>query len=82
MRVLYCHKVKDTRRQDCLASVDFEINPHIRLYGLRLLKKPDGAFYIYAPQANGSRRLATFSPELSARLTALAVESYEAANER
>ncbi len=76
MRVLYCHKVKDPRRQKCLAAIDFELNEHIRIYGLRLLRKPDGALCIHAPQASGSRRVATFSPAMSARLTELAVAAY------
>ncbi|MGO8282197.1 hypothetical protein ACC795_12350 [Rhizobium ruizarguesonis] len=79
MRVLYCHKVRDANEHECLASVDFELNEHIRLYGLRLLRKPDGNMFLYAPQA-GHRRTATFSAPMAKRLTALAVEAYEAAS--
>lgn len=79
MRVMYCHVVKDPRRKECVASVDVELNEHLKIYGLRLLRKPDGNHFIYAPQAAGSRRVATFSEALSKRLTALAVEAYEAA---
>lgn len=78
VRVLYCHKVRDTRQAECLASVDFELNEHIRLYGLRLLRKPDGKFFLYAPQS-GQRRTATFSEVMAKRLTDLAVAAYEAA---
>ena len=78
MRVLYCHKVRDPRQAECLASVDFELNEHIRLYGLRLLRKADGAYFLYAPQA-GQRRTATFSAAMAKRLTDLAVAAYEAA---
>ncbi|MBM7045232.1 hypothetical protein [Rhizobium lusitanum] len=81
MRVLYCHKLKEAKQRDCVAFVDFELNDHIRLYALRLVRQPDGSFYLYAPQA-GTRRTATFSPSLAGRLTELAVAAYEAANDR
>jgi len=77
MRVLYLHPVADAGAQ-CLAFVDIELNEHVRLYGLRLLRKPDGAHYLFAPQA-GHRRTATFSKPMAERLTSLAVEAYEKA---
>ncbi|OCJ03754.1 hypothetical protein A6U87_17625 [Rhizobium sp. AC44/96] len=79
MKVLYCHKVRNPRSTECIASVDFELNEHVRIYGLRLMKKSDGRHFIFAPQAAGSRRVATFSEALSARLTELAVEAFKAA---
>lgn len=79
LKVLYCHRVRNPRSTECIASVDFELNDHVRIYGLRLMKKADGRHFIFAPQAAGSRRVATFSDALSARLTALALEAYEAA---
>lgn len=81
MRVLYCHPTGETGRKDCVAFVDVELNEHVRLYGLRLIRQPDGAFYIFAPQA-GPRRTATFSKPLADRLTSLAVEAFEVANDR
>jgi len=79
MKVLYCHKVRNPRGGECIASVDFELNEHIRIYGLRLMKKADGKHLIYAPQASGSRRVATFSQQMTERMTALALEAYEVA---
>ena len=78
MQVLYVHPVKKDDGDQCLAFVDVELNEHVRLYGLRLLRKPDGAHYLFAPQA-GHRRTATFSRPMAERLTALALEAYEAA---
>lgn len=80
MRILHCHRVRDPKETECLAAVDVELNEHIRLYGLRLLRKADGNLFIYAPQA-GYRRTATFSAPMAKRLTAMAVEAYEAAND-
>ena len=60
-----------------MAFVDIELNKHIRLYALRLVRQPDGGFRLYAPQA-GQRRTATFSTPMAERLTALAVEALEA----
>ncbi len=79
MRILYCHRLDEARDgQRCIATVDVELNDHIRLYGFRLLRQPDGKHFLYAPQA-GQRRTATFSKPMSERLTALALEAYEVA---
>lgn len=81
MRVMYCHPTKESSHRDCVAFVDVEVNEHLRLYSLRLVRQSDGTYFLYAPQA-GQRRTATFSQPMAQRLTALAVASYEAANER
>jgi hypothetical protein len=70
MRVLQCHKVKDAKLRDCVASIDFELNEHIRIYALRLIRQPDGSFYIYAPTA-GTRRTATAEREPARRMMPL-----------
>ncbi len=77
MKILYCHPLSNAKARDAVAFVDVELNEHIRLYALRLVRHPDGNHSLYAPQA-GTRRTATFSQPLAARLTALAVEAYEA----
>jgi len=81
MRIMYCHPTKESGRRDCVAFVDVEVNEHLRLYSLRLVRQSDGNYFLYAPQA-GQRRTATFSKPLAERLTALAVEAYGAENER
>jgi len=78
MRILYCHPLKENAARDCVAFVDVELNEDVRMYGLRLVRQPDGAHLIYSPQC-GTRRAATFSAPMAKRLTALAVEAYEAA---
>ncbi len=78
MKVLYCRKLETTKERDAVAFVDVELNEHIRLYGLRLVRQPDGEHRLYAPQA-GQRRVATFSEPMSVRLTAMAVEALGAA---
>lgn len=77
MRVLYCHPVHDDRGgHTCLCTIDIELNPDVRMYGLRLLRMRDGKHILYAPQS-GQRRVATFSPALAERLTALALEAWK-----
>lgn len=77
MRILYCHPVNDSRgAHTCLCTVDVELNPEVRLYGLRLLRMRDGKHLVFAPQS-GTRRCATFSPAMAERLTALALEAWE-----
>lgn len=79
MRVLYCRRPDSRRANDrCIATVDVELNDHVRLYGLRLLRMPDGKHFLFAPQS-GQRRTATFSKPMSERITALALEAYEVA---
>ena len=78
MRVLYCHPLTKSKARDAIAVVDVELNEHVRLYALRLVRHPDGNHSLYAPQA-GTRRTATFSQPMAARLTSLAVEAYQAA---
>lgn len=74
MKILYCHPTRETGKRDCVAFVDVELNEHIRLYGLRLVRQPDGNHMLYAPQA-GQRRSATFSTTLAKRMTDLAMEA-------
>lgn len=78
MKVMYAHPTGETGPRDCVAFVDVQFNDDVRLYGLRLIRQPDGRHMIYAPQA-GTRRTATFSRPMAEQLTALAVEAYEAA---
>jgi len=79
MKILYCHPTGERGAKDCVAFVDVELNEHIRLYGLRLVRQPDGAHFLFAPQS-GPRRTATFSKPLAERLTVLALEALEAAH--
>lgn len=77
MRIMYMNPVfEDRGRNQCVATIDIELTEQIRLYGLRLLRMEDGQFRIFAPQA-GKRRTATFSPDLAARITELALQRWE-----
>lgn len=60
-----------------LALFDLELSSDTRLYGLRLMEAPDGRRIVYAPNANGGRRLATFSPELAAEISKAANAKFE-----
>jgi hypothetical protein len=83
MRVLYAHPIvePETKATRCLGTIDLELSPDVRLYGLRLLHMPDGKKILFAPHA-GHRRTATFSPELGKTLTAMAIEALgDAAND-
>ncbi len=77
MRVLYCHPIRAPGNKACVAFVDVELNEHVKLNRLRLIRQPDGAYYIFAPQV-GQTKSATFSRPLAERLTALAVEALSA----
>ncbi|MDR9782292.1 hypothetical protein [Rhizobium redzepovicii] len=78
MKILYTHPTRETGQRDCVAFVDVQLNDDVRLYGLRLVRQPDGNHMIYAPQC-GQRRAATFSTPMAKQLTELAMEALEAA---
>lgn len=52
-----------------LATFDLQLTDEIRMHGLRLMEAPGGRRLVYAPNGNGGRRLATFSPALAATIT-------------
>lgn len=52
-----------------VAVFDLQLNDDIAMYGLRLMEAPGGRRLVYAPNGNGGRRLATFSPALAATIT-------------
>lgn len=56
-----------------VAIFDLELSPDVRLLGLRLLEAADGRRVIYAANANGGRRTATFSPTMAQAITAAAI---------
>ncbi|KQR77596.1 hypothetical protein [Rhizobium sp. Leaf341] len=65
-----------------VAIFDLEVSDDLRMFGLRLMEAPDGRFLIYAPSANGGRRLATFSPALSCQIADLAATELKGARDR
>jgi hypothetical protein len=65
-----------------VATFDVELSADIRMFGLRLMEAPDGRLLVYAPSANGGRRLATFSPALSDQIADLAATELERAHHR
>jgi len=78
MKVLYCRRIADPGKKNCIAFFDVELNDDVRLCGIRVFRKADGTHYVAAPQA-GPRRTATFSAAMGARLTELAVDALGAA---
>ncbi|WP_457578942.1 hypothetical protein [Ensifer adhaerens] len=60
-----------------IATFDLALSEDVRVYGLRLMRGPDGRYLTYAPNGNGGRRLATFSPTLATAITQTAVHSFE-----
>ena len=78
MRVLYAHPTGETGTRACVAFVDIELSEDIRLYGLRLVRQPDGRHLLYAPTC-GRRLAATFSKPMAQRLTAMALDALGAA---
>ncbi len=78
MQILYVRPVNEPASEGtrCLATIDLEFSPELRLYGLRLLRMADGDHRLYAPQS-GQRRVATFSKEMASRLTDMALRAVE-----
>lgn len=60
-----------------VATFDLELSDDIKMYALRLMRAGDGRHLTYAPNGNGGRRLATFSPALAAQITKAAVNQLE-----
>jgi len=60
-----------------VASFDLELSSEVRIYGLRLMQAPGGRHVTYAPNGNGGRRLATFSPALATAITEAAINELE-----
>nr|WP_314095163.1 hypothetical protein [uncultured Shinella sp.] len=60
-----------------VANFDLELSPDVRLFGLRLIEAADGRRLVYAANANGGRRSATFSPTLAAAITKAAASKFE-----
>lgn len=78
MRILYVHPTRGRGEKECIAFVDVEIGPELRMYGLRIVRQPDGRHLVYSPQA-GHRRTATFGKAMAEQITVLALEALEAA---
>ncbi|RAZ84202.1 hypothetical protein DPM33_32290 [Mesorhizobium hawassense] len=55
-----------------IARVDVEIDEHIRLFNLKVSRRPEGGFAVFAPNANGARA-ATFSRYLVDKIATAAV---------
>ncbi|TIL56058.1 MAG: hypothetical protein E5Y79_31570 [Mesorhizobium sp.] len=51
-----------------IARFDIALTDSCRLYGLKLVEKPDGRRMTYSPQSGGAR-LATFTPALEEEIT-------------
>ncbi|MBD9636101.1 hypothetical protein IB277_07310 [Ensifer sp. ENS07] len=60
-----------------IATFDLALSEDVRVYGLRLMRGPDGRYLTYAPNGNGGRLLATFSPALAAQITTAAINELE-----
>lgn len=58
-----------------IARFDLQLSHDVKLYGLRLMRAPDGRYLTYAP-SSGGRRFATFAPSLVDSITAAAVSSF------
>lgn len=61
---------------ETIAIFDVQLSDDVRLYGVRMVKKPDGGIITWAP-SSGGRRFATFSTDLAIRLAKAATEFYE-----
>lgn len=59
-----------------VAEFDLQLTPDIAVYGMRLLRAPNGDHVSYAPTALGGRRSVTFARPLAEAITAAALASY------
>jgi len=78
LKILYAHPTKERGTRPCVGFVDIELDENVRLYGIRVVRQPDGRHLVYAPQC-GQRRAATFSRDFAEQLTAEAVAALGAA---
>lgn len=60
-----------------VAEFDLELSDAVRLYALRLMEAPSGRHLVYAPNANGGRRTATFSSAMATAITQVALNELE-----
>lgn len=58
-----------------VATFDLELSNQVRLFGLKMMEAPDGRRFVYAPNASGGCRTATFDPALAKQITELAIFS-------
>lgn len=84
MRLLHIERLQPDMSKDvrAVAIFDMQLSQDVRVYGLRLMRAPDGRHVVYAPSANGGRRVATFSPALAAELAELATNELQGARNR
>ncbi|MEF2549986.1 hypothetical protein VQ042_01225 [Aurantimonas sp. A2-1-M11] len=82
MRINHLERVASNPAKDvkALAVFDLELSDDCRIYGLRLMRAPDGRHLVYAPSGNGGRRLATFSTALAAEIAEIAASEMERAS--
>lgn len=59
-----------------VAQFDLQLADDVAIYGMRLLRAPDGRHVSYAPTALGGRRSVTFSRPLAEAITATALKMY------
>lgn len=58
-----------------VATFDLQLTPDIAVYGMRLLRAPNGDHVSYAPTALGGRRSVTFGRSLAETITAAALKT-------
>ncbi|MER8480820.1 hypothetical protein NKJ36_27060 [Mesorhizobium sp. M0142] len=70
-------KILDARPEppgcgNVIARVDVALNDAVKIYNLKVSKRPDGGFAVFAPNAHGGR-VVTFSRSLVAEIASAAV---------
>ncbi|OWK24148.1 hypothetical protein AJ87_24355 [Rhizobium yanglingense] len=58
-----------------VANFDLQLTSDIAVYGMRLLRAPNGDHISYAPTALGGRRSVTFARPLAEAITATALKT-------
>jgi hypothetical protein len=58
-----------------VANFDLQLTDDVAIYGMRLLRAPNGDHVSYAPTALGGRRSVTFARPLAEAITAVALKT-------
>ncbi|APO70252.1 hypothetical protein IE4872_PC00224 (plasmid) [Rhizobium gallicum] len=59
-----------------VANFDMQLSDNVAIYGMRLLRAPNGDHVSYAPTALGGRRSVTFGGPLAEAITAAALRTF------
>ncbi|WJI79509.1 MULTISPECIES: hypothetical protein [unclassified Mesorhizobium] len=72
MKIIACRPEPPGGFGNAIARVDVEISEDLRVFNLKLSRRPDGGYAVFAPNAMGGR-VVTFSQPLVAEIARAAL---------